>query len=231
MYQRNALRRRGQLVDVLGSARARRGSRSAETSLFPTLYPLCSTTNPLVVHRALLHVEPGHRREGDVSGGEPTVLVVLGVEPLGVGGIELVLERGRVPDRELHHAPLAGKIAKLRRSGRPRGGTRLEPRVRARGGAATQSTPASSLTGKATAHERGSRTPSSPPCRRRTRGAGGSCRRRQTPSRGSGTRADDPCRRNRGRGAPCGGGSCRRRRPIGRPPLSTRRWIGRGASI
>ena len=207
------------LVDVLGSARARRGERrSAETSLFYAV-PAVFHHEPVVFIVPSFR-EPGHRREGDVGGGELTVLVVLGVEPLGVGGIELVLGAGRT-DRELH-LPSPGR-------------SQTPPRRWPRGGTASShaSAPAVGHTEHASLllDGEGDGAPageshavfsalSSTDIRIVLAAAA-------KLSRGSGTRADDHCRRNRGRGAPCGGGSCRRR-PGSAVLRSTRRWIGRG---
>mmetsp|Transcript_6398 Transcript_6398/g.24776 ORF Transcript_6398/g.24776 Transcript_6398/m.24776 type:complete len:428 (-) Transcript_6398:617-1900(-) len=87
-------------------------------------------------HRSLLDVETGHGLVRHVHRAvqQTALRVVLGVEPLRVRGIELILERGRVSHRELHHAPIARELAEFgSRGGDGRGGG-LEPRVRARRG-------------------------------------------------------------------------------------------------
>ena len=87
-------------------------------------------------HRPLFHVETGHGLVRHVHRAvqQTALRVVLGVEPLRVRGIELILERGRVSHRELHHAPIARELAEFgSRGGDGRGGG-LEPRVRARRG-------------------------------------------------------------------------------------------------
>ena len=97
-------------VVVLAAAGARRGEQARRGHVLVTrvVTPVVND-EPARAHGALFNFEFGHRLVSRVHHGVQRTVrgVVLGVEPLRVGRVELVLERGGVAHRQLHHAPVA----------------------------------------------------------------------------------------------------------------------------